>query len=95
LVCTSAQKVDNDKKGDGGGNYLDGTETAQTISNRCVRLPVQPVSIHRAITSDIHPSRGTARRTVIRITVAWMLESARQEQHIHHIMLHRYFEATH
>ena len=36
----SAQKVDDHKEGDDGGNYLAETETAQTMPNRCVRLSV-------------------------------------------------------
>jgi hypothetical protein len=43
----SAQKVEDDKNGDDGGNYLDGTELAQTIPHRRVRMSVPPVFIHR------------------------------------------------
>ena len=61
MVCTSAQKVDDDKNGGDGGNYLGETETAKTISYQRVRMSVQPVFIHRGYTSQIHRSLVSAR----------------------------------
>jgi hypothetical protein len=54
LVRTSAQKVDDDKNGGDGGNYLGETETAKTIPYQRVRMSVQPVFIHRGYTSHLH-----------------------------------------
>lgn len=54
MVCTSAQKVDDDKNGGDGGNYLGETETAKTIPCQRVRMSVQPIFIHWSYTSHIH-----------------------------------------